>query len=73
MHIGYSWESQKERDHYEDQDVGGCIILSHKGGGDVTYKYVCFGLDTGFISHLLLPTLIITISQWHYHQFTVTV
>jgi hypothetical protein len=23
MHIGYWWESQKERDHYEDQDVGG--------------------------------------------------
>jgi hypothetical protein len=27
MHIGYWWESQKERDHYEDQDVGGWIIL----------------------------------------------
>jgi hypothetical protein len=23
MHIGYLWESQKERDHWEDQDVGG--------------------------------------------------
>jgi hypothetical protein len=23
MHIGYRWESQKERDHLEDQDVGG--------------------------------------------------
>jgi hypothetical protein len=22
MHIGYYWESQKERDHYEDQNVG---------------------------------------------------
>jgi hypothetical protein len=26
-HIGYWWESQKERDHEEDQDVGGWIIL----------------------------------------------
>jgi hypothetical protein len=27
MHIGYWWETQKERDHEEDQDVGGWIIL----------------------------------------------
>jgi hypothetical protein len=27
MHIGYWWESQKERDHEEDEDVGGWIIL----------------------------------------------
>jgi hypothetical protein len=27
MHIGYLWESQKERDHKEDQDVGGWTIL----------------------------------------------
>jgi hypothetical protein len=26
MHIGYWWESQKERDHREDQDVGGWTI-----------------------------------------------
>jgi hypothetical protein len=25
--IGYWWESQRERDHKEDQDVGGLIIL----------------------------------------------
>jgi hypothetical protein len=27
MCIGYWWESPKERDHYEDPDVGGEIIL----------------------------------------------
>jgi hypothetical protein len=27
MHIGYCWESQREVDHREDQDVGGWIIL----------------------------------------------
>jgi hypothetical protein len=27
MHVGYWWGSQKVRDHCEDQDVGGWIIL----------------------------------------------
>jgi hypothetical protein len=27
FHIGYWWLSQKERDLYEDQDVGGWTIL----------------------------------------------
>jgi hypothetical protein len=27
MPIGYLWEGQKERDYWEDEDVGGWIIL----------------------------------------------
>jgi hypothetical protein len=28
MHIGFWWESQKQRDHKEDLDIGGRITLS---------------------------------------------
>jgi hypothetical protein len=27
MHMGFWWEIQKERDHYEDREVGARIIL----------------------------------------------
>jgi hypothetical protein len=27
MHMAYWWESRKEGDHWEDQDVGGWTIL----------------------------------------------
>jgi hypothetical protein len=26
-YIGYCWESQRERGHWEDQDIGGWIIV----------------------------------------------
>jgi hypothetical protein len=29
MHIAYWWESQKERDHWEDQDVSGWTVLKY--------------------------------------------
>jgi hypothetical protein len=29
MHEGYWWESQKEEDHWEDQDVSGWAILKY--------------------------------------------
>jgi hypothetical protein len=34
MHLGYWWESQKERDRYEDKDVGGWTILKCNLGWD---------------------------------------
>jgi hypothetical protein len=27
LHIGFWWESQKEKNHWEDQDVGGWTML----------------------------------------------
>jgi hypothetical protein len=35
MHIGYWWESHKERDNWEDQDVGGWTILIWMGWSDL--------------------------------------
>jgi hypothetical protein len=41
MHIGYWCEKQVERDHYEDQYVGGWIILKWI----LKEKMVWYGLD----------------------------
>jgi hypothetical protein len=42
MHTGNWWESQKERDHWEDQDVGGWTIL--KWISEILDGMVWFGL-----------------------------
>jgi hypothetical protein len=34
MRTGFRWESQKERDHYEDTDGGGWIILHEVQEGE---------------------------------------
>jgi hypothetical protein len=40
MHIGYYWEIQKDRDHYEDKDVGRWIVLKL-----ILNKMWWYGLD----------------------------
>jgi hypothetical protein len=40
MHIGYCWESQKEREHWKDQDVREWIILKWILG-----RMMWYGLD----------------------------
>jgi hypothetical protein len=40
IYIGFWWESQKERCHYEDLDVGGRIILKF-----ILDRTGCCGLD----------------------------
>jgi hypothetical protein len=40
MHIGYWWESQKERDNWEDQNVSGWAILKWFLKGFVGMVYI---------------------------------
>jgi hypothetical protein len=49
MHIGYRWEIQKEKDHWEEQDVGWltklkCIL--ERQNGMVWTKSICFRIGT---------------------------
>jgi hypothetical protein len=38
MHKVYWWESPKERDHWEDQEIGGWVILKWiLGRGDMNW------------------------------------
>jgi hypothetical protein len=50
MHLGYLWESQKERDQYKVEDVGGWIILKlileSWGGGVLLAGLIWLRLET---------------------------
>jgi hypothetical protein len=61
MHIGYWWESQKERDHWEDQDVGGWTIL--KWILEIWYGMV--STEAGFPMHLDLD-VVHCASAWNF-------
>jgi hypothetical protein len=46
MHIGYWWESQKERDHWEDLDLEGWTILKWILDGIVWTGLICLRIGT---------------------------
>jgi hypothetical protein len=49
MNMGYWWENQKERDHAEDKDVGGWIILKwilERMNGVVWFRLIWLGTGT---------------------------
>jgi hypothetical protein len=50
-HIGVWWESQKERDHYNDLDVGGWILLKWILDGVVSTGLIWLRIGTsgGFL------------------------
>jgi hypothetical protein len=51
MHVGYWWENQKAKDHKENQNVGGWIILKcilDKLGGIECIDWLTIGTSRGF-------------------------
>jgi hypothetical protein len=49
IHIGYLWESQKVKDHWEDLDVGGWTILKwilERLNGMVWIGLICLRIGT---------------------------
>jgi hypothetical protein len=49
MHIDYWLKSQKERDHYEDQDIGGLIILRWDGAVSIGLPWLGIGTSRGLL------------------------
>jgi hypothetical protein len=50
MHIGYWWENQKARDHWENLDVGGWTILKwilKRYNGMVWIGLIWLRMETG--------------------------
>jgi hypothetical protein len=49
MHIGYWWESQKYRDHWEDQGVGGWTVLKWILEIDLGLVWLRIGTSEGLL------------------------
>jgi hypothetical protein len=45
MHVGYWWESQKERNHWEDRGVFGWTIFREKGWDVMDWIYLAQDRD----------------------------
>jgi hypothetical protein len=48
MHIRYWWENQEERDHWEDQNVGGWVALLERYDGMV-WMWLRIGISEGLL------------------------
>jgi hypothetical protein len=63
MHAGFLWKSQKEKEHYEDINVGGRIIL-----GWILKKYN--GMDWIHLAHVVdqWQALVKTVKNLRFHK-----
>jgi hypothetical protein len=47
--MGYWWGSQKERDHWEDQDVGGWMLKTYDGMVWIGLIWLRIGISGGVL------------------------